>query len=1105
MQFRLKILAIVVCASSALYGQSANHIVISEVYGGGGNSGSTWKNDFVELYNPTSAPVNITGWSVQYASASGVFGNFKTYLSGVIQPKAFFLIQESQGAGGTKDLPTPDASGVLAMASASGKIALASDTFTVVSPLGASVVDFIGYGAANSSEGSGPAPVLTNTTGAERKASDTSTAVSLAVGGAEEKAGNGWDKNDNANDFVSQSLINPQNSASGKEPTPAIQAGVGVAYFSPQIVRADSSMQITFVLKGVTGAVITGLRFPKHSLFGWSRCAFNVSSSGPGHPVVKQTSDSVSVADLSLSGNDSAQMQISGLSAPDTTVKIAFLVETAAESDSTALVAPLPALVVYGIPRPVAVVKTNDAQGVPLNLQKPVTVRGIVTVANEFWGPAYVQDVSGGLAVFDRTFENSVKIGDEVTLTGTVTQFNGLTELANVVLHAMHSSGNVVIPSIVTCSQIARDGSGGVEMYEGMLVQLNGITVRDAQGLAFSTWSVSQSGTNYWLYDSDSVQARIDGEVTSIAGTTAPSGKFDLVGVVGQYTSALPYAGGYQVMPRCSADIISKGPIITVSPKESSISAGGFEIGWETAKPGTSVVRYGKTRSYELGVVSSTVAASSHRLAVSGLSPAMVYHVLAFSVSEGDTSFANDRIVSTGSQGSTGAINVYFNKSVQPALARGEVAKGNSNLTSLLIQRINGAKKSIDCALYSFSGQVGQSIANALVQARQRGIDVRLIIERDNRTSAASTLQILTGAGIPWISDDLDAVNVGAGLHHNKFFLIDQRGGAPDQVWVWTGSWNLTDSGTNSDLQNAIEIQDQALAGAFAMEFNEMWGSDSAIANSSSSRFGARKTDNTPHIFMIDGTPVEVYFSPSDGTTGQITATLTKAKHSINFALLTFTRSDIASVLKLKKGSGLTVRGLLDNGTDAGSQFNFLVGGGVDVLLDVNQGFLHHKYAMVDAELNGAAQYVITGSHNWTGAAESSNNENTLILQSNRIANLYLQEFAARYKESGGKDNIVVNVERSAAELPLTVRLIGNYPNPFNPRTTVGFELPARIRVELRVIDLLGRSVATLAEGEYGPGEYRVQWDGSSCASGVYYCRLRAGTTLSVLPMILMK
>jgi phosphatidylserine/phosphatidylglycerophosphate/cardiolipin synthase-like enzyme len=210
-------------------------------------------------------------------------------------------------------------------------------------------------------------------------------------------------------------------------------------------------------------------------------------------------------------------------------------------------------------------------------------------------------------------------------------------------------------------------------------------------------------------------------------------------------------------------------------------------------------------------------------------------------------------------------------------------------------------------------------------------------------------------------------------------------------------------------------------------------------------------------------------------------------------------------VLKLKKGSGLTVRGVLDNGTDAGSQFNFLVGGGVDVLLDVNQGFLHHKYAMVDAELNGASQYVITGSHNWTGAAESSNNENTLILQSNRIANLYLQEFAARYKESGGKDNIVVNVEKSAAELPQTIRLIGNYPNPFNPRTTVGFELPARMRVELSVIDLLGRSVATLAEGEYGPGEYRVQWDGSSCATGVYYCRMRAGNTLSVLPMMLMK
>jgi phosphatidylserine/phosphatidylglycerophosphate/cardiolipin synthase-like enzyme len=880
---------------------------------------------------------------------------------------------------------------------------------------------------------------------------------------------------------------------------------VGVAYFSPSIVRADTSLQVTLIVKGVSGAVITSVRFPKHPVFNWSRCAITVSSSGPGLPILKQPTDSVSITGLSLSASDSVLIRIAGLSAPDSTLKVTFLVGTGAGTDSTALVTPLPSFVVYGIPRQIAVVKANDSQGVPLYFQKPVTVRGIVSVANQFGGPAYIQDASGGLAVFDRSFESAVKIGDEVTLTGTVTQFNGLTELTGVALHAIHSSGNNLFPLVVTCSQIARDGAGGIEMFEGMLVQLNGVTIRNAQGLPFTAWSVSGSGTNYWLYDSDSVQVRIDADVIGISGAPAPPGKFDLVGVVGQFVAAPPFAGGYQVMPRSPADIISEGPIITTVPLESNISASGFNIEWETAKSGTSVARYGKTKGYELGMVSAAALTTSHKLSITGLSPASIYHIQVFSVLDNDTSFSNDRIVSTASQGSTGAINVYFNKSVQSSLARGEAARGNTNFTNELIGRINAARKSIDAALYSFSGSVGGAVANAMVQARQRGVSVRLIIERDNVSAAGSPLSILSAAGIPWIRDDLDGVNAGAGLQHNKFFIIDQRGGAPDQMWVWTGSWNLTDPGTDSDFQNAIEIQDQALAGAYALEFNEMWGSDSTAPNSVASRFGARKTDNTPHIFSIGGVPVELYFSPSDGTTRQIASTLAKATHSVDFALLTFTRTDLASVLKLKRDSGLKVRGVLDNGTDSGSQYNFLLGGGVDVLLDVNQGFLHHKYAIVDAELSGAAQYVVTGSHNWTGAAESSNNENTLIIRSNRIANLYLQEFAARYKESGGKDNIVVNVEHSDAGIPQTIQLKQNFPNPFNPRTTIGFRIPMRTHVTLQVIDILGRRVAVLVESEYGAGEYSVQWDASPLASGIYYCIMEAGGGVQVLPMMLVK
>lgn len=1093
--------------SPGVYGQ-ANHVVISEVYGGGGNSGSTWKNDFVELYNPTNVPVDVTGWSVQYGSYSGAMSQV-TMLTGTIQPKSFFLVQESQGAGGTKDLPTPDVVGVIPMASGSGKVALVRDSSLVSSPNDPTVVDFIGYGSANQSEGS-PAPLLTNTTSAERKASATSTDATLAPGGSEEKAGNGWDTNNNGSDFVAQLSINPQNSASAKEPPASILSGIGTAVFVQQVVKADTAVEVWLTLQGSPAGAISALRFPKNQLLDWSRSNVTATSSRGTQLTVNTTVDSVLISAFSISAGDSLQVHMTRLSAQDTTVKVVFAVETGPSLDLTSAVTPLPTFVLYGNPRPIANVRGNDAQGVPVNFQKPITVRGIVTVASQFGGPAYLQDVSGGLAAFDLNFESAVSIGDEVTITGTVTQYNGLTELANVTLHKIDSKGNEVVPVLVTASQIARDGAGGVEVYEGMLVQLNGVTIRDTMGRPITSWTTSTaSGSNFRLFDAtDSMVVRIDGDLYTQFNIPAPTGEFDIVGVVGQFISTSPYVGGYQLMPRSIEDVFSKGPVITVAPLESMITPDSFDIKWETAKPGTSYARYGRTKAYELGITGAPALETIHRFTVSGLSPAKAYHLQAFSVSGIDTSFAGDRVISTASQGSTGQMNVYFNKSIDPSVARRDTAGGNADLTGLLIRRINGARKSIDCALYSLSGQVGQSIANALVQARGRGVNVRFIIEKDNMSAGTGTTanQVIIPGGIPWIMDDFDAANAGVGLQHNKFFIFDYQGGSSDQTWVWTGSWNPTDPGTNDDVQNSIEIQDQALAGAYTIEFNEMWGSETNTPDPANSRFGARKLDNTPHIFNINGVPVELYFSPSDRTTSHIISALDKAQNSINMALLTLTRSDIATELKSKKIAGRKVRGILDNNTDTGSQFAFLASSGIEMRVKPSSvtGLFHHKYAVIHAELTAVAQYVITGSHNWTSAAESSNNENTLIIQSNSIANQYLQEFVARYKSAGGSDNIVVNVERIGDQTPRSFSLAQNYPNPFNGTTNFEFQIAEFGYVTLRIYDVLGREVATLVQGEMSPGLYRIRWD-ADVSSGVYYCALRAGQSGAIRPMVVVK
>ncbi len=156
-------------------------VVISQVYGGGGNTGTTFKNDFIELFNPGTAPVSVDGWSVQYDSATGTGAWQTTTLTGSIPAGGYYLVQESQGTtGGTTNLPTPDASASIAMAAGAGRVALvnnstalpASSPATCPSAV-ASVVDLASYGVTTCGDPavSFSAPTLTNTTADSRNAS----------------------------------------------------------------------------------------------------------------------------------------------------------------------------------------------------------------------------------------------------------------------------------------------------------------------------------------------------------------------------------------------------------------------------------------------------------------------------------------------------------------------------------------------------------------------------------------------------------------------------------------------------------------------------------------------------------------------------------------------------------------------------------------------------------------------------------------------------------------------------------------------------------------------------------------------------------------------
>src|SRR3546814_14838492 len=120
---RLALALLLSCGVCAAHAQ----VVISQVYGGGGNSGATLKSDFIEIHNNGSDTVSVEGWSVQYASSSGSTWQV-TPLAGSIGPGGYYLVKQNDGAGATQDLPTPDAVRPSPMSGRSGKVTLRQST-----------------------------------------------------------------------------------------------------------------------------------------------------------------------------------------------------------------------------------------------------------------------------------------------------------------------------------------------------------------------------------------------------------------------------------------------------------------------------------------------------------------------------------------------------------------------------------------------------------------------------------------------------------------------------------------------------------------------------------------------------------------------------------------------------------------------------------------------------------------------------------------------------------------------------------------------------------------------------------------------------------------
>ena len=222
------------------------NIVISQVYGGGGNTGATFTHDFVELFNRGTTTVSVSGWSIQYASATGtgnlgaVAGQLTELPNVSLAPGQYLLVQEAQGAGGTTPLPAPDVTDAspINMSGTGGKVALVNTTTplgcnggsTACSPAAlATIVDLVGWDGANFYEGSAPAPATTN-----------STAVLRGSNGCTDTDNNGADFTAGAP--TPRNSASPLNPCGGPPPNQPVVASCGTALLAAQGYTASTSI-----------------------------------------------------------------------------------------------------------------------------------------------------------------------------------------------------------------------------------------------------------------------------------------------------------------------------------------------------------------------------------------------------------------------------------------------------------------------------------------------------------------------------------------------------------------------------------------------------------------------------------------------------------------------------------------------------------------------------------------------------------------------------------------------------------------------------------------------------------------------------------------------
>lgn len=333
----------------------------------------------------------------------------------------------------------------------------------------------------------------------------------------------------------------------------------------------------------------------------------------------------------------------------------------------------------------------------------------------------------------------------------------------------------------------------------------------------------------------------------------------------------------------------------------------------------------------------------------------------------------SQREIATEPELSTGAFQVFF---TTPYLVYPDERSNRTPppFEQTLLADIEHAQTQVDVAAFEYNLE---SVAEALLHAHQRGVTVRLALDRENLEDPddAAWAGQMEEAGIPISWEDSTA------FLHSKFAIIDS-------TIVWMGSWNFTNNGTYRNNNNLLRFTIPAIVENYQTEFSQMFDEE---------LFGNDKEPRTPHpLIEVDGTRIENYFSPNDGVAEHVVARVQSAQHSIRFLTFSYTDDATAEAMLERHAAGVTVQGVFEtrNARGTGSEHERLKQAGLDVLEDGNCYTMHHKVIIIDDAT------VITGSYNFTGRAEKTNDENLVIIDNPELANAYVEEFYRVYGQA---------------------------------------------------------------------------------------------------------